>query len=519
MKKIILALMMAFSFAFSSSPPSQYVFTDGNGISTTYYLISIISDTSGQWQGGWAASMPDKMVSIFPSPSVSMWCHSSIWDQQRYGYYYSITQALYSKTPPPPTCPSTQELIDGICVEKCPSGQERIDGTCVNSCNQMLGEFRKSDGTCQDCVPYTNFSSRSFCACDSQGTTYTPQALVTTTQTNGNYSYKKTNITCDNGLRIAIYTEPVNINPQDYNATLNQNGTVSPDTNHTTTPTDTNSTYTPPVQTNNDVVEAIKATTDVSKEIKGEIGKVATDVKAMNEHLAKQGTTFNEVLASIKANGEENKKSNQLLGDVNTGLTQFKNKFGQWVDDTRNDSANEVAAVNGTTNAVNNQGKNITDKLDEVIKAIKEDGNGTSPTDGNDTGKDIDLNETNKKLDTLHDDNNKTHSKLDTLHDDANKTNSTLSDIKSLLDFNGSKYTLDNMLPSGGEGWFTSNALKLNFNTSSANCYCQQAQFTVGGRNFVFPPQDLLDKIPFGIISNLLMAFIYVLGLKNFLKS
>lgn len=508
MKKIILALMLVFTFSFAdgfSSTSISGVYTSGNVCFVNTGSV-VYASPHGTARSNMVFFSQCDSIQNFPCV---MYYGSNL------GYGIQIVTC-------PDTCPSGTSYNSSTfsCEEpKCPSGQERVNGTCVNSCNQMIGEFRKADGTCQDCVPYTNFSSRSFCACDSQGTTYTPQALVTTTQTNGNYSYKKTNITCDNGLRIAIYTEPVNINPQDYNATLNQNGTVSPDTNHTTTPTDTNSTYTPPVQTNNDVVEAIKATTDVSKEIKGEIGKVATDVKAMNEHLSKQGTTFNEVLASIKANGEENKKSSQLLGDVNTGLTQFKNKFGQWVDDTKNDSANEVNAINGTTSAVNNQGKNITDKLDEVIKAIKEDGNGTSPTDNNNTGKEIDLNETNKKLDTLHDDNNVTHSKLDTLHDDANKTNSTLSDIKSLLDFNGSKYTLDNMLPSGGEGWFTSNALKLNFNTSSANCYCQQAQFTVGGRNFVFPSQDLLDKIPFGIISNLLMAFIYVLGLKNFLKS
>lgn len=501
MKKILLALMMTLSFSFAVES-ELCVSINGN------YVKVLLAGYWGDYASGTCVSVNGYDVSknrYFVKDGGSCYWNASAFS----GHAYYLTTTACSPTP---TCTASQELINNVCVEKCPSGQERIEGTCVNSCNQMISEFRKSDGTCQDCSPYTNFSSRSFCACDSQGTTYTPQALVTTTQTNGNYSYKKTNVTCDNGLRIAIYTEPVNINPQDYNSTLNQNGTVTPDTNHTTTPTDTNNTYTPPVQTNNDVVEAIKATTDVSKEIKGEIGKVATDVKAMNEHLAKQGVTFDQTLAAIKANGAENAKSNQLLGDVNTGLTQFKNKFGQWVDDTKNDSANQISAingtttaVNGTTNAVNNQGKNITDKLDEVIKAIKEDGNGTSPTDGNDTGKDIDLNETNKKLDTLH--------------DDINKTNSLLDNIKSLLDFNSSKYTLDNMLPSGGEGWFTSNALKLNFNTSSANCYCEQAHFSVGGHNFVFPPQGALDVIPFSVISNIFMAFIYVLGLKNFLKS
>lgn len=509
MKKIILALMMTFSFSFAVQS-ELCVSINGN------YVKVLLAGYWGDYASGVCISVNGYDVSknkYFVKDGGSCYWNASAFS----GYAYYLTTTACSPTP---TCTASQELINNVCVEKCPSGQERIDGVCVNSCNQMIGEFRKSDGTCQDCVPYTNFSSRSFCACDSQGTTYTPQALVTTTQTNGNYSYKKTNITCDNGLRIAIYTDPVNINPQDYNATLNQNGTVSPDTNHTTTPTDNNSTYTPPVQTNNDVVEAIKATTDVSKEIKGEIGKVATDVKAMNEHLAKQGTTFNETLTAIKANGTESVKTNQLLTDLSASQSAFKTKFDQFATANQANANAQLgatngvkSAVNGTTNAVNAQGKNITDKLDEVIKAIKEDGNGTSPNDGNDTGKDIDLNETNKKLDTLHDDNNKTHSILDKI--------SGFLDSNTTVDTNrsGSSLTISDMLPDGGWGWFTTNSIKPKFNISSNNCYCQTAEFTVAGRNFLFPSKELLDMIPFNAISNMFMAFIYVLGLKSFLRN
>lgn len=529
MKKIILALMMISSFLFSATSPfvndkyaniSGYCFSFSAGSTvinhsnTSNLEFWSLSTNSGYRYfhsfASYASDIPQYQFASEETVYYGTQVNISFCTPCNAPNIFNSSTGVCSA---PPTCTSTQELINNVCVEKCPSGQERIEGTCVNSCNQMLGEYRKSDGTCQDCLPYTNFASRAFCACDSQGSSYTDQGRSIFLKTTGNYTYKQTNVMCDNGLRVAVYTDPVVINPNDYNATLNANGTVSPDTNHTTTPTDTNSTYTPPVQTNNDVVEAIKATTDVSKEIKGEIGKVATDVKAMNEHLAKQGTTFNEVLAAIKANGTENAKSNQLLGDVNTGLTQFKNKFGQWVDDTKNNSANEVNAINGTTSAVNNQGKNITDKLDEVIKAIKEDGNGTSPTDNNNTGKEIDLNETNKKLDTLHDDNNKTHSILDKIAGFLD-SNTTVDTNRS-----GSSLTISDMLPDGGWGWFTTNSIKPKFNISSNNCYCQTAEFTVAGRNFIFPPKELLDKIPFGIISNIMMAFIYILGLKSFLRN
>jgi len=400
-----------------------------------------------------------------------------------------------------PTCTSTQELIDGECVEKCPSGQERFNGTCVNSCNQMLGEFRKQDGTCQDCSSYTNFSSRAFCACDSQDTTYTPHALISEPLTTGNYTYTRTNITCDNGLRISIYTDPVNINPNDYNSTLNPDGTISPDTNHTTTPPETNTTTV--TNTTNDVVEAVKASTDVQKDIKTEMGKVSTDVKAMNDQLKAQGATFNEVLTQIKANGTENAKSNQLLGDVNTGIEQFKNKFGQWVDATKNDSANQISAINGTTTAVNSASNAITSKLDEVVNAIK---------DSNGTGQEIDLNTTNAKLDTLHDDNNKTHSLLDKIAGFF-ENNATVPDVN----MTSQEFALTDLLPDAS--FFETNKLNLNLNTYHGACYLETTTITIANTPFQFPPPALVDMIPFNIISNLAMSALFLYGLRDFLRS
>lgn len=503
MKKIILALMLLSSFAFSLD------YSQIDSMPSGQYVVS----SSG---GGWNNPIFHTLVKTFPSSSwisfngsPNLYGHVSNCEfSSTKNYVWCHTWVEYTTA----SCPAGQVRSTNMtscetpATEECPSNQEKINGQCVPKCDPIASQYRSPSGECQDCMSYSSFSGRSSCACDSQGTTYTPQSTMSTSENFGNYQYTRTNITCDNGLRISIYTDPVNTNPQDYNATLNPDGTVTPvDPTSPTTPPDNNNTVPTPTPTTNDIVEAIKASSDVAKEIKGSIGKVATNVEAMNAQLTKQGTTFEAVLAEIKKNGSENVKSNQLLGDVNTGLTQFKNKFGQWVDADQVNANNQLQATQGTTNAVNNASNAITSKLDEVISAIKEngDGNGTTPSDGNGTASSIDLNETNKKLDTLH--------------DDLNQTNSLLNDIKGLFDVNGSKYQLSDFLPDNG--WFETNKLSLDLNNYSGACYLETFSFNIAGESFQFPPPELVAKIPFTILSNLFMAFLFILGLKEFLRS
>ena len=396
-------------------------------------------------------------------------------------------------------CTDSQDLINGVCVDKCPSSQDWFNGQCVAKCDQTASQFRQADGTCQDCIIYSSFSGRASCACDSQGSTYTSQKTISIGVSIGKYTYQRTNITCGDGTRISIYHDPVNTSPNDYNKTYD-NGTVTPvDSNNTTTEPETNTTT--PTQTVNDVVDALKVSSDVSKDIKTEVGKVATDMKALNESVKAHGMTFNEILAQIKADGAENQKSNQLLGDVNTGLTQFKNKFGQWVDQDQLNSNAQVSATHGVKGAVDSASNAITTKLDEVIDAIK-DTNGTS----------IDLNTTNAKLDTLHDDNNKTQSILDKIAGFF-ETNSSIPDVNTT----GQEFVLTDLLPDNS--FFETNKLRLSLNNYHGACYLETTTFNISGHSFEFPPPSLIAMIPFNIISNLMMGLLFILGLRDFLRS
>lgn len=502
MKKIIFLLLFLNTFSFSFNPPSTIV---SNGI--TYYFVSTVSTSNQSASGanfsgctttannGYWTFQRDNSNSFFYATLI----HDCVWNQSAYITYYVVSTVKYTATPPAPTCTDSQDLINGVCVDKCPSSQDWFNGQCVAKCDQTASQFRQADGTCQDCMIYSSFSGRASCACDSQGSTYTPQKTISTGVSIGKYTYQRTNITCGDGTRISIYHDPVNTSPNDYNKTYD-NGTVTPvDSNNTTTEPETNTTT--PTQTVNDVVDALKVSSDVSKDIKTEVGKVSTDVKALNESVKAQGTTFNEILTQIKANGTENQKSNQLLGDVNTGLTQFKNKFGQWVDQDQLNSNAQVSATHGVKGAVDSASNAITTKLDEVIDAIK-DTNGTS----------IDLNTTNAKLDTLHDDNNKTQSILDKIAGFF-ENNSSIPDVNTT----GEEFVLTDLLKD--DAWFSTNQINADFNNYHGACYLETFTFNIVGKSFQFPDPALVAMIPFNIISNLLMSVLFLLGLRDFLRS
>ena len=444
--------------------------------------------------------------------------------KNRSGFSYYESSSLYY----PSTCNGA--IVNGECVP-CNSHQTLTNGVCVDNavdtnnsnCDPIGAQFTSSTtGKCVDCMPFTGLSSRASCACDALGSTYTPTTKgVSYWYVSGVYSYKKQRVTCDDGQSVFIYYDPVNTTPDTNTSTPSDtNGTKPPDANTTTNTPDINgSPVTTPTQA--DVVNALKSIQDGQKDSNMALKELGVDLKSVNTSLKEQGFTFDSILAKIVDGNSKADARYALMDTEYKGNTQYRNMMGKWVDqDLKNATAQLGAtigvqsAVNGTTGAVNAQGDKLGGKLDDILKAIK-DGNGTGTKDGNGT----DLSKVEDKLDTLHKDNNSSQAKLDTLHGDANTTNSTLKDIKNLLDFNASKYSINDLMPSGGEGWFTTNRLDLNFNNYGGDCYCQTAEFSVAGHQFIFPPQESLDVIPFTTISNIFMAFIYVLGLKAFIKS
>lgn len=513
MKKIFLALMTTISVSFASY---DNVYFNGK-----YYSQPTLAQSEQCNYSNYYSDKPTGTIVLISSLGAVPATLSFV-TQQTYSstsvppYYGCIVQYKYAVVSSTPTCSSTQKLVDGVCVDK------TVDDNDL-TCDPLGAQYKSTaTGKCTDCMPFVNLTSRAFCACDALGSSYTPQPTVTYYYTSGNYTYKKTRVTCDDGTFVAVYNDPVNNNSSDYNSTTpSDNNSTTPDTN-TTTPTDSNTTT--PTTNNSDVVKAVNdsatATTNAVKSVDASVQSVNTSIKESNLKL-------DNALTKLQAGNDLQAATNTLLGQGNTIaqatqsalLSKFsdsnahlKNLIDASLTSgaTLNDIRTHTAA---TANAVNTQGTAITGKLDDVIKAIKDSNNST------------DMTPTNDLLKQIQGDTNGTAKGVDKLHDDLNSTNDILGKIKGMFDnndsyktpdVNQSSFSLSDLLPD--EGWFETNKLTLNFNNYGGDCYCQTAEFTVAGKTFIFPPQEALDVIPFTYVSNIFMAFIFVLGAKDFLR-
>ena len=413
----------------------------------------------------------------------------------------------------------------------CVSPNTIVNGECVapETCDPLAGQYTSSStGQCVDCMGFSNFSGRASCACDSMGSTYSAQSVtIELIQQFGQYNYKKSYAKCDNGNNIAVYYDPTPITPTD-------NNTTTPTDNNTTTPpSDTNTTTdgntTTPLQS--DVVNAVKDSSDKTikaiNETNTAIKSVDTSVQAVNTTLQSSNTKLDSMVSKLSDSNALLSDSKNIQSDVKNILSsEFKqtSAFREHLD-ARFKNLIDVSLANGsqlndisahaasTANAVNAQGDKIAGKLDDILNAIK-DGNGT------------DMTATNDLLEKINKDTNSTASGVDTLHDDLNTSIELLNNISTAFennnsfrvpDVNESKFELSDLLPENN--WFETNKLNLNFKNYGGGCYCQTAEFRVAGRTFVFPPQEALDVIPFDVISKIFMAFIYVLGLRDFLRN
>lgn len=349
-------------------------------------------------------------------------------------------------------------------------------------------------------------------------------------------------------------------------------GTTNPtnpaDNNSTkpTNPSDNNNTN-PTTPSQSDVVNAVKDATDktlkainetntATKAVDTSVKAVDTSVKSVDKSVQAVDTSVKSVDKSVQSVNTTLQTSNTKLDSMVTKLSDSNSLLKDSKDiqsdtkalltqefketkafrenlDTRLKNLIDVSLDNGsqlshintnvasTTNAVNAQGDKITGKLDDLLNAIK-DSNGSGKKDGNGT----DMKPTNDLLEKIKGDINATSKGFDKLHDDLNTTNDILGKLKGMFDnnnsfkapdLNNSDFKLSDLLPSNS--WFDTNKLKLDFNNYGGGCYCETAEFSVAGHTFVFPPQEALDVIPFDVISKIFMAFIYVIGLKAFLRN
>lgn len=507
--------MMIVSVSFSQVTPTYILYN------SSYYVRSYVQNEIKDY----SSKLPTSSYSNYQTPS-SNFPNLTIYEidsSQDLGtmvqsgttfYYYMRRWVVYT--------PKT--------ANDCPNGTIS-NGQCIipETCDPVGGKYTSSTtGQCVDCSSFSGVSGKAMCACDARGSTYSNQSvLITINYTSGQYTWKESRATCADGVQVLVYTDPVSNTPTDNNTStpIDNNTTTPPSDTNTTTPTDGNTTTPTPSQS--DVVNALKQIENGQKDATTALKDVGVDVKAMKEQMDKNSLTYADILKSINTGNEKADKMYQLTDDMYKGQTQIKNTMGKWVDDFSKSSTaqlnatvdvktatNDVEkAVKGTTGAVNAQGDKIAGKLDDILNALK-DGNGT------------DMSATNDLLDKIKKDTNSTASGVSKLHDDLNTTNDILGKLKGMFDnndsykapdMNESKFELSDLLPDNN--WFETNKLKLNFGNYSGGCYCQTAEFRVAGHTFIFPPQEALDVIPFDVISKIFMAFIYVLGLKEFLRN
>lgn len=506
MKKILLTLMMIVSASFAFTPPATIVNTGGDGL--TYYFVRIVSTSNSFQSAGYPSICTDTTNKGWYSfgrdtpstPYYATGAYDCVWNQSAYGTYYTFFKAEYTATPP----------------------------TQPDTCDTLAAKYPSPSGQCIDCMAFTNFSGRASCACNAIGSSWTPQNVMSTSYSYGGYTYQKTKTECDNATWVAVYHDPVPNTPTDNNNTTDNNSTTPPSDTNTTVPTDGNTT----TPSQSDVVNAVKDSSDKTvkaiNETNTAIKSVDTSVQAVNTTLQSSNTKLDSMVSKLS-------DSNALLTDSKNIQSDTKSLLAQEFKETKAFRENldarlknliDTSLTNGstlkdisshtasTTNAVNAQGTAITDKLGEVIQAIKDSNNST------------DMTATNDLLDKIKGDTNSTAKGVDTLHDDFNVTNDLLGRINGYFDsndsyktpdINESKFELSDLLPDNN--WFETNKLKLNFGNYSGGCYCQTAEFRVAGQTFIFPPQEALDVIPFDVISKIFMAFIYVLGLKEFLRN
>lgn len=470
MKKTLLALMMTFSFSFAE----MTYYTTGGG--NTYKLSNSTKPSNVILESGTGECGQDYYQAVGLNTTWAVFRH---WVPQtyiaQYRYMCTYQDNFYGFIPDPSVdCPSG--IVNGECE---PTPQ-------IPTCDYGQGQYlNSSTNTCTDCSSFPTIAGRASCACDSQGSTYNNQSVTGTyTVTQGSTNYDRTDAKCTNGGYVPVFTNP---RPVDNNTTTPTNPTTPPDTNGSGTGDTGGGT----------------GGTGGGTGTGGTGGTTTPDTNTTTPTTPTGTTNYADLITQLKAN-------NQSVNDFKDKFTQFVTSDQANADRQYNATNAIKSAVDGTTSAVNTQGTAITNKLGDILSAIK-DGNGTGSTgDGNNTNQ-IDLNATNKKLDTLHDDNNKTQGILDKI-----KGMFDNNDSFKVPDTNGSTPKVEDLIKD--ENWFNTNKIKLDF-SYSGDCYCQTAQFEVGGRTFIFPPQELLDMIPFDVISKMLMAFVYLIGLRQFLRN
>jgi len=288
MKKILLALMIFSSLAFSQFAPTYILYN------STYYVRSYVQNEIKDM----SSKLPTSAYSNYQTPSSnipnltiyevdSLTDLGTVVESGTTFYYYMRRWVVY--------IPKTTDCSNGIIT----------NGECVPNdpleCDPSSGTFTNLDGTCTDCSSHASdidVTSVANCACGATGSTYSPSSVLPQVPVSKDkFSYTQSPIKCADGSSKYVYYNKAPI--ADTNNTTpptDTNSTTPTDNNNTTPPTDGNSTAptdgngTTPNDGNgtspsNPSPGTGKDYTSLLKDILGTLGNIRLDTKGIGEIL------------------------------------------------------------------------------------------------------------------------------------------------------------------------------------------------------------------------------------------
>ncbi len=208
-------------------------------------------------------------------------------------------------------------------------------------------------------------------------------------------------------------------------------------------------------------------------------------------------------------------QTNNLLTSLAMDMKRFINKYNEddeyWRKENDKKFKERTENDNANANKMLSKFSSVSDTLSSKLSSLNVDIESKLDT-LNDTiedknlSVDIDLNPINENLNDIKKEINVTNNLLSGVFGESNY---------STPDINTSAGSLSQYLPS--DSWFDDNKIDLSI-SYDGDCYLQTFTWTDSTGTHVFPPVDFVDDLPLEKISKLLMALLFVIGLKDFLK-
>ena len=331
MKKILLILMLSYSFAFSvtyhsswdslisyqSSNPDSYGNLNINTGSrdslnnSTFAIPTADISTNGSCPSSVYKNLGGPAYYIFSfnyQSSDGLTCYYS------YNYYYQ-----YYDTYPACISPEVFDLDSRTCLVPSPTcdPDTEVLNPDTNLCESKCSGYNNlllSDGTCTNCN-YNDLYLDAKCNCEAISSSYTPKPTISFEGTLSSYPdliFEQTLVTCDNDVKFSL-VYPIENNTTENNTTVFYDDNVTFDSNYTnpipTTFDDLNST--------SDIVESIYYSNQFLSSIDNSLVSVSNKIDTTNQNLDNISNKIDTTNQNLSDISNKIDTTNQKLGDLN----------------------------------------------------------------------------------------------------------------------------------------------------------------------------------------------------------